>query len=123
MPVHDKTRRDQIGAELWLLKRCRADAAARFEEEEAKAKKNSADGGQPANANRGGDCGCLGLVCGGAFDCYQVVSFAINRLLRGISERALPVVSWLVLIGLCWLGCLVLIGLCLLGWLVLIGLC
>ena len=55
MPVHDKTRRDQIGAELWLLKRCRADAAARFEEEEAKAKRRAEDGGQAANANRGGD--------------------------------------------------------------------
>lgn len=61
VPVHDKTRRDQIGAELWLLKRCRADAAARFEEEEAKAKKGAEDGGQAANANRGGDCGCSGV--------------------------------------------------------------
>lgn len=59
VPVHDKMRRDQIGAELWLLKRCRADAAARFEEEEAKAKRGAEDAGQAANANRGGDYGCF----------------------------------------------------------------
>lgn len=29
MPVHDKNRRDQIGAELRLLKHCREDAKAR----------------------------------------------------------------------------------------------
>ena len=34
VPYHDKSRRDQIGAELCLLKHCRADAAARDEEEE-----------------------------------------------------------------------------------------
>ena len=50
VPVHDKTRRDQIGAELWLLKRCRADAAARFEEEEAKRGTGETD-----SVNRGGD--------------------------------------------------------------------
>ncbi|CAN0296758.1 unnamed protein product, partial [Ectocarpus sp. 12 AP-2014] len=41
--VHDKTRRDQIGAELRLLKHCRADAAAR-EEEEDKSKQEDPDG-------------------------------------------------------------------------------
>lgn len=33
MPVHDKSRRDQIGAELRLLKHCQIDAAARDEKE------------------------------------------------------------------------------------------
>lgn len=34
MPYHDKNRRDQIGAELTLLRHCRADAAARDEKGE-----------------------------------------------------------------------------------------
>lgn len=74
VPVHDKTRRDQIGAELWLLKRCRADAAARFEEEEAKAKRGAEDGGQAANANRGGDYGCFRM-------CASTLSGSLRKVL------------------------------------------
>lgn len=44
VPVHDKTRRDQIGAELRLLKHCRADFDARGREE-AKGQEAAQQGG------------------------------------------------------------------------------
>lgn len=60
VPVHDKNRRDQIGAELRLLKHCRADAAARFEEEA----KQEASG---EDAVAGQATSRAGTVCGGFF--------------------------------------------------------
>lgn len=63
VPYHDKNRRDQIGAELCLLKHCRADAAARHEQEEGEdeAKKKHPGGECESDC----DCHCHCDYCCG----------------------------------------------------------
>ncbi|CAM9334692.1 unnamed protein product [Ascophyllum nodosum] len=53
VPVHDKNRRDQIGAELRLLKHCRADVATRQEREKEEATRKEMEGDRGGGDSRG----------------------------------------------------------------------
>ena len=51
--MHDKNRRDQIGAELRLLKHCRADVATRQEREKEEATRKEMEGDRGGGDSRG----------------------------------------------------------------------